>query len=50
MNKATFLDGDSLINRKAVTEDEYITRCEKMEFLPAVVGWLPCRAIYENDI
>jgi D-glycero-D-manno-heptose 1,7-bisphosphate phosphatase len=33
MNKATFLDRDGVINRKA-PEGEYVTRWEEMEFLP----------------
>lgn len=37
MNKAAFLDRDGVINRKAPTEDEYITRWEEMEILPGVV-------------
>ena len=37
MNKAAFLDRDGVINRKAPTEDEYITRWEEMHFLPGVV-------------
>src|SRR5271170_5837789 len=37
MNKAAFLDRDGVINRKAPTEDEYITRWEDMEILPGVV-------------
>jgi len=37
MNKATFLDRDGVINRKAPTEDEYITRWEEMHIIPGVV-------------
>jgi D-glycero-D-manno-heptose 1,7-bisphosphate phosphatase len=37
MNKAAFLDRDGVINRKAETEDEYITRWEEMHILPGVV-------------
>jgi D-glycero-D-manno-heptose 1,7-bisphosphate phosphatase len=37
MNKAAFLDRDGVINRKAPTEDEYITRWEEMQILPGVV-------------
>jgi histidinol-phosphate phosphatase family protein len=43
MNKAVFLDRDGVINRKARTEDEYITRWEEMVILPGVdqaVAWL----------
>jgi len=36
MNKAVFLDRDGVINRKAPTEDQYITRWEDMEILPGV--------------
>lgn len=36
MNKAAFLDRDGVINRKAPTEDEYVTRWEEMEILPGV--------------
>lgn len=36
MNKAAFLDRDGVINRKASTEDEYITRWEEMQILPGV--------------
>jgi D-glycero-D-manno-heptose 1,7-bisphosphate phosphatase len=36
MNKAAFLDRDGVINRKAPTEDEYITRWEEMHILPGV--------------
>jgi D-glycero-D-manno-heptose 1,7-bisphosphate phosphatase len=36
MNKAVFLDRDGVINRKALTEDLYITRWEEMEILPGV--------------
>jgi len=36
MNKAVFLDRDGVINRKAPTEDQYITRWEEMEILPGV--------------
>jgi D-glycero-D-manno-heptose 1,7-bisphosphate phosphatase len=37
MNRAAFLDRDGVINRKAPTEDEYITRWEEMQILPGVV-------------
>ena len=37
MNRAAFLDRDGVINRKARTEDEYITRWEEMQILPGVV-------------
>jgi D-glycero-D-manno-heptose 1,7-bisphosphate phosphatase len=33
MNKAAFLDRDGVINEKAPSEDEYITRWEDMHFL-----------------
>jgi D-glycero-D-manno-heptose 1,7-bisphosphate phosphatase len=36
VNKAAFLDRDGVINRKAPTEDEYVTRWEEMEILPGV--------------
>jgi D-glycero-D-manno-heptose 1,7-bisphosphate phosphatase len=36
MNKAAFLDRDGVINRKAPTEDEYITRWEEMHIIPGV--------------
>ena len=36
MRKAVFLDRDGVINRKAATEDDYITRWEQMEILPGV--------------
>ncbi len=36
MNKAVFLDRDGVINRKAPTEDEYITCWEEMQILPGV--------------
>jgi D-glycero-D-manno-heptose 1,7-bisphosphate phosphatase len=36
MNKAAFLDRDGVINRKAPTEDGYITRWEEMQILPGV--------------
>jgi len=36
MLKAVFLDRDGVINRKAPTEDEYVTRWEEMEILPGV--------------
>jgi D-glycero-D-manno-heptose 1,7-bisphosphate phosphatase len=45
MRKAVFLDRDGVINRKAPTEDEYITRWDEMEILPGVgqaIGWLNC--------
>jgi D-glycero-D-manno-heptose 1,7-bisphosphate phosphatase len=34
MRKAVFLDRDGVINRKAPTEDEYVTCWEEMEILP----------------
>jgi len=37
MNKAVFLDRDGVINRKAPSEDEYITCWEEMQILPGVV-------------
>ena len=37
MNKAAFLDRDGVINRKAPTEDEYITRWEEMHIIHGVV-------------
>jgi len=37
MNKAAFLDRDGVINQKAPSEDEYITRWEEMHILPGVV-------------
>lgn len=37
MNKAAFLDRDGVINQKAPTEDQYVTRWEEMEILPGVV-------------
>lgn len=37
MNKAAFLDRDGVINQKAPTEDDYITRWEEMQILPGVV-------------
>src|SRR5215472_14026843 len=36
MNRAVFLDRDGVINRKAPSEDEYVTRWEEMEILPGV--------------
>ena len=36
MNKAVFLDRDGVINRKARTEDAYVTRWDEMEILPGV--------------
>jgi D-glycero-D-manno-heptose 1,7-bisphosphate phosphatase len=36
MNKAAFLDRDGVINRKAATEDEYVTRWQEMQILPGV--------------
>ena len=36
MNKAVFLDRDGVINRKASSEDEYVTRWEEMAILPGV--------------
>jgi len=43
MNKAVFLDRDGVINRKAPTEDDYITRWDEIEILPGVgqaIAWL----------
>src|ERR1700676_858431 len=37
MNKAAFLDRDGVINQKAPTEDEYITRWEEIQLIPGVV-------------
>ena len=37
MNKAVFLDRDGVVNRKAQTEDGYVTCWEEMEILPGVV-------------
>lgn len=37
MNRAAFLDRDGVINRKAATEDEYITCWEEMHILPGVI-------------
>jgi len=37
MNKTAFLDRDGVINRKAPTEDEYITRWEQLQIIPGVV-------------
>jgi D-glycero-D-manno-heptose 1,7-bisphosphate phosphatase len=37
MNKAAFLDRDGVINQKATTEDDYITRWEEMQILSGVV-------------
>jgi len=36
MNKAAFLDRDGVINRKALTEEEYVTCWEEMRILPGV--------------
>ena len=36
MKKAAFLDRDGVLNRKASSEDDYVTRWEEMEFLPGV--------------
>jgi len=36
MNKAAFLERDGVINRKAPTEDEYVTRWEEIQILPGV--------------
>jgi D-glycero-D-manno-heptose 1,7-bisphosphate phosphatase len=36
MHKAIFLDRDGVINRKAITEDDYVTSWEEMEILPGV--------------
>lgn len=36
MHKAMFLDRDGVINRKAITEDDYVTSWEGMEILPGV--------------
>jgi D-glycero-D-manno-heptose 1,7-bisphosphate phosphatase len=36
MDKAIFLDRDGVINRKAITEDDYVTSWEAMEILPGV--------------
>jgi D-glycero-D-manno-heptose 1,7-bisphosphate phosphatase len=36
VNKAAFLDRDGVINRKAPTEDEYVTCWEEMQILPGV--------------
>lgn len=36
MDKAVFLDRDGVINRKATTEDRYITRWEDFEIFPCV--------------
>lgn len=36
MNSAVFLDRDGVINRKAASESDYITRWEEMEILPGV--------------
>jgi len=38
MNKAVFLDRDGVINRKAPTEKDYVTRWEEMEILPGVAN------------
>jgi D-glycero-D-manno-heptose 1,7-bisphosphate phosphatase len=37
MKKAVFLDRDGVINERATTEGEYITRWEELHFLPGVV-------------
>jgi D-glycero-D-manno-heptose 1,7-bisphosphate phosphatase len=36
VNKAAFLDRDGVINRKAQTEEQYVTKWEEMEMLPGV--------------
>jgi D-glycero-D-manno-heptose 1,7-bisphosphate phosphatase len=36
MRKAVFLDRDGVINQKAPTEDEYVTRWEQVDILPGV--------------
>jgi len=36
VNSAVFLDRDGVINRKALSESDYITRWEEMEILPGV--------------
>jgi len=36
MRKAIFLDRDGVINRKAPTEDDYVTSWDEMEILPSV--------------
>jgi D-glycero-D-manno-heptose 1,7-bisphosphate phosphatase len=36
MHKAIFLDRDGVINRKAITEDDYVTSWDEMEVLPGV--------------
>lgn len=38
MDKAVFLDRDGVINRKAPTEKDYVTRWEEMEILPGVAN------------
>jgi D-glycero-D-manno-heptose 1,7-bisphosphate phosphatase len=43
MYKAVFLDRDGVINRKAPSEDEYITLWDEIEILPGVgqaIAWL----------
>jgi D-glycero-D-manno-heptose 1,7-bisphosphate phosphatase len=40
MHRAVFLDRDGVINRKAITEGEYVTTWAKMQILPGV-----CEAI-----
>lgn len=42
MHKAVFLDRDGVINRKAPTEDEYITLWDEMEILPGVSQAIAC--------
>ncbi|MFZ0821201.1 MAG: HAD family hydrolase [Candidatus Acidiferrales bacterium] len=37
MNRAAFLDRDGVINRKAPTPDQYITRWEEIQILPGAV-------------
>lgn len=36
MHKAFFLDRDGVINRKAITEDDYVTSWDDMKILPGV--------------
>jgi len=36
VNKAAFLDRDGVINRKAPTEDEYVTSWDEVQILPGV--------------
>jgi len=43
MRRAVFLDRDGVINRKAETEDEYVTRWEQVEIFADVarsIAWL----------